>query len=299
MTGVWLLWIWALSTSTDKHPFLPTLGSLEGVKIISPSGVWKRWVRLWKLLPLNIMQIPQIPKVLRGTVSAYKQDTEDKHTAFVKGWKLLVASPTCSFGDPLHQDSFSPLLLLKAQDSPCSATTIPSSRNTIYGRNLTPFVYWWLTRLISTQVTLTTGLLERYEEFEFLNISSWDWEMYLNLFICLGLFFCLFPAVEACEIPVPGGQQWHQGHKATGQRSTASSCVSSRAYSPHKGTTPLTADQAPWPVCYDADVQSYLCSLLARSSPCARMVCSVICYETCNTGMCRPFLIQNSSINFI
>lgn len=81
----------------------------------------------------------QICEAFRGTVSVYKHDTEDRHTAFVKGRKLLVASPMYSFRDSLHQDSLSLLPLLKVQDSPCSPS-IPSSRNTIHGGNLTLFL---------------------------------------------------------------------------------------------------------------------------------------------------------------
>lgn len=165
--------------------------------------------------------------------------------------------------------------------------------------SLSSLVYCSLTRLISTQVTLRTRLLGHYEKLELLNTSGWGWEMCLKLFIYLVLFFCLFQAFGSCEVPMPGGQQCYHSHKATRQSSSASLCVSSRAHSPHKGTTLLAADQAPWPVCCDADVQSYLCSLPVGSSLWAPMVCSVICYETCNTGMCRPFLTQNSSINFI
>lgn len=161
-----------------------------------------------------------------------------------EGLELLVASPMCSFGDPLQQDSFSLLPLLRAQDSPCSPT-FPSSRNTRFlgshkvgEPSLSSFVCWCLTRLISTQVTLRTCLLEHYEELEFLNISSWGWEMCLELFSGLGLVFLPFSSFWSLWGPHTRGSavasqpQSHQAGQLCQFMGEQQSSLSSQGHSP-------------------------------------------------------------------
>lgn len=134
-------------------------------------------------------------------LSAYKHWGQTR--SICERLEIAGSSPMCS-GEPLHQDSFSLLPLLKAQDSPCSPSTIPSARNTIWEKPPSLPLCTGVWQGWFTQVTLSTCLLEHCEELESLNISSWGWEMCLKLFICLVLFFCLFPAFRACEVPVPG-----------------------------------------------------------------------------------------------
>lgn len=264
------LWIRAVGTSTDRHTFLPSLGSLEGIKITSPSGVWKRWVRLWELLPLNILQIPQICKVLRGTVPACKHDTGAGTQHLWRAGNCWQLQPCLPLEAPYTRVHSAFSLCWRPRTLPALPTaSLPQEVPSMGETSLSSSVYCCLTRLISPQVTLRTWLLKHYEELEFMSISSWGWEMCLRIFICLVLFLCLFPAFGACEVPIPGVSSGTTATKPPG-----------------RAAVPVYVQAAELPPLTGSQPHSQLARLLGHFV--VMLMCKAICVPFLSGALCVP-----------